>query len=752
MVLLALLACSSSSTPTVTPVPGKRPDVVIVTLDTTRADRLGAYGYAKARTETIDELARNGIRFSQAISPLPLTIPSHATMFTGLFPYHHGIRSNGDSVLRADLTTLAERFQQAGWATGASTSAFVTTRQWGFSQGFDAYYDELPDRTEQGDKNFWHTERPGDQVVNDALGWVASQSADKPRFLWVHLYDAHYPYVARAPYDKDMDPYDAEIAFLDDQVARLREAFAGRDVVWALIGDHGESLGEHHENTHGLWAYQATAHIPFILSGTGITPGVVTAPVSSADLTPTLLHAAGLPVPEGLDGKVQPGSVQVPYAESWQLAERFNLAPHRAIVDGNLKLIATPKPELYDVVADPGETTNLAAARPDDVKRLQAKLAALGAAPPGKGDAAIDADTLSQLAQLGYMGGGGEVVADPGSYPDPKDHVPFLQKLQEIEEAGRAKTPEEALAALDAAFVLKPDSFEIRMRRIQLLSRVRRTEEARDLLEDTTRMFPDRARVWSMTAVAALQEGRYEDAVVAARRVIEIDPADVSGPESLVEALFRTGRTEEALRQAEGLLVANPRAFGVAALLGQHWMRQQDFIKAETYLRKALEAPAPRRGARVQLAMLATAAGAQDDAITLLQAELRDFPGNLAARRMLARRFGDQQRWSEQVGVLGGLARALPDDAGLQRELAQAFFNLGKYLEARQALERGLLVAPDDADILLLHANLLAKEGKREEGLQVLARANAANEARVKAAGAAAGGKKAPGKAPGKKP
>lgn len=754
MLLSALLACSTAPPPAITPPATGKPDVVVITLDTTRADRVGAYGYGKAKTDTIDALAKQGIRFDMAISPLPLTIPSHASMFTGLLPFHHNIRSNGDNVLAEDFTTLAEHLKAAGYATAASTSAFVTTRQWGFAQGFDAYFDDLPEQNESGDRNFWHTERSGDLVVNDALGWAEGQSVDTPRFLWVHLYDAHFPYVARAPYDKQgMDAYDAEIAFVDDQIGRLVEAFAGRKVLWVLSGDHGESFGEHHEPTHGLWSYQSTQHVPFIVSGAGVTPGVVKEPVSTADLTPTVLRAVGLAVPEGLDGKPQPGSPQVPYAESWQLAERFQLAPHRAVVDGNLKLIATPRPELYDIVADPAETNDLAAARPDEVKRLQAMLEALGAEAPGAASA-MDAATIAQLSQLGYVSGGSTGVADALGYPDPKDHGAFLDVLAGLEQGGKDKTPEQVLAELDQAFRLRPESFEVRMRRIQVLGRMNRRDEARDLLDETARMFPDRARVWTMTAAGAMADGRFEDALSAARRAREIDANDPAAAEALVEALLRMKKAPEALAEGEKILAENARAYGVAALLGQHWFSEKQYEKAEVYLRQALSGPKPRRGARVQLALLANAAGVRADAVQLLELELRDFPGSVVAHRMLARMLGDEQRWGDQIPHLTFLARAFPAEVSAQLEVAQAFFNLREYVQARAALDRALDLDGANPDVLLLHANLLAREGRREEGLAVLKQANAANEARLRAAGQLpaagkdAGAKKRPGAQP----
>lgn len=747
LLIYLLAACSGGNAKLAeTPVvkAASPPDVVVVTLDTTRADRIGAYGYAGAKTDTIDKLANEGIRFENAYSPLPLTIPAHATMFTGLLPFHHHIRNNGDNVLAPELTTLAELLKKEGWATAASVSAFVTTRQWGFGQGFDAYFDTLP---EGEDRNYWHTERPADVVVDDALNWLASQPADKPVFLWVHLYDAHYPFELKGEYAttfKDR-PYDGEIAFVDDQIARLVSAFEGRNVLWSLIGDHGEGLGDHDEVSHGLYTYNATQHIPWIISGAGIPTGVVKEPVSSADHMPTLLKMLGLAIPDGLDGKPQPGSPTTPYAESYQLSDRFRLAPHRTVVDKNLKLIALPKPELYDLAADPGETKNLAAERPDDVARLQKILADMNAAPPSAKQASLDADTLSQLAALGYVTGGGDEGIDPLTLPDPKDYAALLAEVNKLERGPGNRTPEELLAKVDELIAMKPDAFELRMRKLPLLAKLGRAEEARAFAEETATVFPKRARVWVTLAAMSMRTGDYDQALAYARRGVEAEATEGAAHEAVVEALFRLGKPEEALVEAAAALKVDPKNYGVAALLGQHYLTQKDFINAEKNLRLAVMGPNPRRAARSQLALLAIAAGARADAYTLLEAEVKDYPGNTNARRLLSKLYGEDQRWLDQRDQLAFLARANPQDPVVLRSLAQCLFNLKEYEPARIALDEALLLAPDDPDVLLLHANLLAKEGLREEGMKVLARANAANEKRIKDAEAAA---KAAGKAP----
>ncbi len=740
MLLHLLFACSGGDTTISEPqvLSGPRPDVVVVTLDTTRADRLGAYGYEQAQTDAIDRLANQGIRFDNAYSPLPLTIPAHASMFTGLLPFHHHVRGNGDNVLGAEFTTLAEILRKEGWSTAASVAAFVTTRQWGFAQGFDAYFDSMPEGDDR-DRNYWHNERSGDLVVDDALNWLAGQPEDRPVFLWVHLYDAHHPFTPKGVYAESTKdrPYDGELAFVDDQVARLVTAFEGRNVLWSLIGDHGEALGEHDELSHGLFTYNATQHVPWILSGAGVRAGVVKEPVSSTDLMPTILRMLSLPVPEGLDGRPQPGGKGTPYAESYSLSDRFRLAPHRTVVDGTLKLVATPKPELYDLAADPGELQNLAGSRPADVARLTAMLDALGATPPSAKQAAMDADTLGQLAALGYVTGGGGDEIDPLTLPDAKDYPGLIAGVTALERGAEGVGPTELLARVESLLALKTDAFELRMRKLTLLARLERQEEARLFAEETAAMFPTRARVWLTLATLAMKDREIDQALLYARKAVEANPAEAAAREAVVEALFGLDRADEALAEGAAAMAADPKNYGVAAILGRHYLAKKDFTNAERYLRIAVAGPNPRRGARQQLAVLALAAGVRADAYNLLEAEVADFPGNQVARRFLSRMYAEDQRWLDQREHVAFLARANAGDPVVVRAFAQCLFNLDDYDGARAALDAALFLAPEDPDVMLLNANLLAKEGKREEGLEMLRAANAANTKRIEAQKAA---------------
>ena len=273
---------------------GAKPNVVLITLDTTRADRIGAYGYDAAATDNMDTLAEAGRRYQYAYSPLPLTIPSHASIFTGFYPPTIDLRNNGTGTLQDDSYTLTEHLRKHGYATVGSISAFVTSSDWGFQQGFEKFYDELPP-AKQGD--FWHNERPGKEVVDDLLEWLGSRESDQPVFAWAHFYDPHFPYDPPSSYANEVKgkPYDGELAYVDDQIGRLMSVLDPSNTVYVIVGDHGESLGKHGELTHGLYVYDDTQRVPFIISGPGVTPDVIDESVSIVDVSPTLLDVLGLP-------------------------------------------------------------------------------------------------------------------------------------------------------------------------------------------------------------------------------------------------------------------------------------------------------------------------------------------------------------------------------------------------------------------------------------------------------------------------
>jgi choline-sulfatase len=416
-------------------------NVIVITLDTTRADRLTPYGFMDASMPALERLAREGVVFDQATSVAPLTLPAHASLFTGLFPPAHGVRDNGDAALAASHTTLAEILRGQGFCTGAFVSSVVLDPDRGLAQGFGQYLG-VP---RPADGTAARGQRRGDEVIGDAIKWLDDAGAC-PLFLWAHLYDPHRPYEPPEPFRaRHFDPYVGEIAFADSQIGGLLDALEHRQLLERTLvlvaGDHGESLGEHGEEDHGIFVYESVLRVPLIIRLPRIGRDRQVAPrrigdvVRLVDVMPTVLDLLGIPEPP-MDGVSLLGRMrgtQGPldleaYAESMYPA-RFGWSPLKTLRDGRFKMIDAPRAELYDLERDPFETRNILEERRTLAQAMQRRLDFLAGPGAASADAVsateLPADARERLQALGYVGSAA-VVNEPrtGGRPDPKDCMP----------------------------------------------------------------------------------------------------------------------------------------------------------------------------------------------------------------------------------------------------------------------------------------------------------------------------------------
>ena len=408
--------------------------VILITLDTTRADRLPPYDGGVA-LPAIEQLARGGVVFDQAIAPAPLTLPSHSSLFTGRIPPEHGARVNG-LTLGGGFPTLAERLRDAGYRTAAFVGSIVLDGGRGLRRGFDVY-DEVNDGV-----GARRVRRPANEVVDAALGWLNARDAS-PFFMWVHLYDAHAPYALPEEPAEGFsgDPYSAAIAFMDSQIARLVQALEDRHeldrTAIVVTADHGESLGEHGERGHGIFVYESALRVPLIVRWPGIEPRRVADFVQLIDLAPTILALEGLEAPP-MDGanlapalRGRPAGGRTGYAESI-FPLQYGWSALRTVRDNRFKLIEAPRPELYDLQADPHELHNLYDTQPAAADRLQAKLRTFG--PVEREPAPAQAGPVrEQLASLGYVSPSRSPTptAPPAIWPDPKDMIGVYNDIVE---------------------------------------------------------------------------------------------------------------------------------------------------------------------------------------------------------------------------------------------------------------------------------------------------------------------------------
>jgi arylsulfatase A-like enzyme/Flp pilus assembly protein TadD len=576
--------------------------IVLITVDTLRADRVGAYGWRAARTPAIDALAARGVRFDRAYAAAPITLPSHASLLTGLYPPKHGARHNGMHV-RGDVPTLAALLQARGFATGAFVAAFPLDRRFGLARGFDVYSDALPRGTDGRPRN----ERPGSQVVDEALAWLNARPERQPFFLWVHLFEPHAPYEAdlgAGTARSQSDRYDDEIARADRQVARIVAAVEPRlaSTLLVVAGDHGEAFGEHGEISHSVFVYDTTLRVPLVVAGAATSPDasarseplVISVPVSLVDVTPTVLDLAGVPsiasdgvsLRAALEGR--PLGARTLYAESFAPLLDFGWSPLRSLRDGNTKYIAAPKPELYDVGKDPDEMHNLVGPRPDVARRLSGQIDRITPANLEARRPNVDRETHARLGSLGYVAQPSGSTGD--MRPDPKDRVEMASRIATVmsgELHGAAlRTALERLVAddprngqmqmrlgfvlleegdcraaephFDAAITAAVPSADPYLGLAECLRAAGRRRDARRALVEADRIEPGNPIVGANLGMLALEDGRSEDAIDRLSSALREAPDLHQARFALARAYGRAGRRAEGAREARELLARLP--------------------------------------------------------------------------------------------------------------------------------------------------------------------------------------------------
>jgi tetratricopeptide (TPR) repeat protein len=646
--------------------PRSRPSLLLVTLDTVRADHVGAYGYREATTPHLDALAARGTRFAAAQSASPLTAPSHATILTGLYPPIHGVRDNSRFRAAEGVPTLAERLRGAGFETAAFVGAFPLAAAFGFGRGFQQFDEGLRPSAAPGGI----AERPANEVADAAVDWLRARGGGR-FFAWVHFFDPHEPYAPPEEYRRRFaSPYDGEIAFADAQLGRLLETLrsGGRleDTLVLVLADHGEGLGDHGESTHGLLLYESTLRIPLVIAGPGVPAGrVVGSRVGTVDVLPTLMKLLGLEAPAGLPGRdLTPGLAgrslrdEPLFAESLYGRLNCGWAPLRGLTEGDWKLVEGGGKELFDLARDPEERDDRAGQEPERTARLEDALRrALSAMAPG-GDRAqparLSADQAERLRSLGYVaaGGGGGPLDAPG-LPDPRQKRQVFERLRRL--GGATET---ALGASLAEVV-----------------RIGDEEPGNPLAQD-------------VLAGLALRAGRLDLAARALARYLDLEPGRVEVRTRYGSLLRTLGRLEEAERELRRALAEGGEEEVVAGV-----------ALAETLL----------------------ARGRVEEADALLGAVLTREPRHRAALLARGRLRLRQGRSTEAAADLE--AAASGGDAEALLELAELHARRGEVEAQAAAAERVLASSPAHPWALALLGQARVAEGRGEEGEALLQQA-----------------------------
>jgi len=547
---LLLAACGGSGG-------GTGASVLLVSLDTTRADALGCYGNPRASTPHLDGLAAEGIRFARAYTVAPLTLPSHVAMHTGLYPPRSSVRSNGPHPLPAAAETLAEAAARAGLATGAFVSAAVLDPHFGLDQGFAAYDAELPRPQARPEE----AERPARETVAQASAWLEAH-AREPFFLWVHLFDPHAPYAPpRALLQGRLagEPYLAEVAAADAALGTLLETLehtgaAGHTTV-IVVGDHGEGLGQHAETTHGSYCYDSTLRVPLLLRAPGGPRGVVEERLASVvDVFPTVLETLGLAVPPGGDGRSLLGpddAARGLYFESYTGYLSFGWSPLAGWIQGTTKYLHSSEPELYDLARDPHEEHDLfdgAAA----VEPFRAAIDRVVSAPALRAEAGTaDAELLSQIRALGYADAAR--VEDelphplaPDDRPSPRRMAAEEERLQQAFQLVARKDCDQARPLLDALVAANPHNLFALDMKAHCLARAGDRDGAIAILQRVVGEKPLQPEFYQRLGKLLLEAGRAEDACAAFAGGLQRDASHLPSLEGLVQALEAAGRPDEA--------------------------------------------------------------------------------------------------------------------------------------------------------------------------------------------------------------
>ncbi len=679
LVLLSSLACQPKNADTGAAVPkSDAKNILFVTLDTTRADRIGCYGYAPAATPAIDGLAARGIRFARAYAQVPLTLPSHASMLTGKYPRELGVRDNGRGGLASQHLLLSEIAAKSGMRTAAFVAAFVLDSRFGLHRGFDLYDDEMD--VTSVDTQLLDQERRGNVVADRAIRWLEADR-DRPFFCWVHFYDPHHPYEPPAEYRKQHgDPYDGEIAFTDDQLARILDVLRrdGRldKTLVMIVGDHGESFGEHGEKGHTTFLYDTNLHVPFIVAGPGIRKGVTSnAVVEIVSVFKTVCDMMNWAAPEDLlSDSLAPALAgheidsTLSYGESHFAFNAHRWAEQRSVTSERWKYISSTKPELYDLKADPAETMNLITRHPDEARRLYEFLAKrYSEMKPGKSAAvAMDARAQRAIESLGYAGGAESVdtgVLTPG-LPDPKDMLPLVNALADARKHAAAG----------------------------------RFAEARALLLEPARLSPNSIEILSELASCEVNLGNIDEADKLLRRALAIDPAHSAAIMIMGDLLYNAGRFDEAARHFEAVAALEPGDAVSRYRLGLSLARMQRFDDAITALRDALAIFPTYEEAAAELLKLCTASGQASDAVAIFADIAKDRPADAKARLNHGVALLAIGKWREAAAELAEAVRLDPDLGVAYNKLGICHARAGEIEQAVRMFQKAATYAKSRAE------------------------------------------------------
>jgi tetratricopeptide (TPR) repeat protein len=668
-----LVGCAKDASPAE---PEKAPSIILISIDTLRADHLSCYGYEGIETPHLDALTKGGTLFSAVNSQVPLTFPSHVSLFTSTYPFFNGIEDNGE-ILRPNTITLATLLKLHGYRTGAVVGGFVMDRRFGLNRGFDMY-DSTFDLHGEPESHLADIKRLGADVVAAASRWLIANS-NTPFFLFLHFYDLHTPYNLPASYSARFGTgYDAELRYVDEQVGSLWSFLRQRNIfektLVILTADHGESLGEHGEDAHGYFIYQSTVWVPLIVhwpAGSASFPAKIVEPVRLMDVAPTILEFAGVPEPPEFQGHslmefLRSGASKTArdvYSESLYPHKRFGCSSLQALRTGRYKYIDAPKPELYDLATDPGETQNLYPQRPSLALAEKEKLASLRARfrrhhPLER--MTLDPGTIARLRSLGYVVGSSGDSQSAESGADPKD------RIGDFKDYGRAVD----------------------------LASSGRIDESNALLERLLTKHPELLEPRMSLASNDQQMGRHDQAARELQQVVKADPLNVKAHYDLGLSLFQMGKLDEATREFQAALTISPFYVPADDQLGSIALQKREYDEARALFEHVLALAPYDYNAHYNLGALGALQGQWEAGEQHLRVALGIDPLNPDAHDILGSLYLKKGELDKAIAEFMEVLRIRPKSASAHYNLGLVFQKQNKAADAAKEFRQALAIDP----------------------------------------------------------
>ncbi len=634
----------------------EKPNIIIFTLDTTRADHLPIYGYTKTDTPVLNELAQRGIVFDECITAVTLTLPSHSSIFTGMFPTYHGIHINGNNALSPKQITLAEEIKGKGYKTAAFIGAFVLDARWGLKQGFD-YYDDNFNLEKFKTIDLGRVQRPANEVIDSALKWLEKNKGNR-FFTWIHLYDPHTPYAPPEPYFSEYKDrgrvglYDGEISFMDSQIGRVIDWLKINDLnkktILILLGDHGEALGDHKEETHGYFIYDSTIRVPLII----VTPFKelqgerIKTQVRTVDIFPTVLDILNISYSNNIHGKtliplIFKNNEKDRYAYSESLAPKlqYNWGELYGLRTSKYKYIEAPRPEFYDLLKDPKELNNLIGRKKRIIKEFKDRLYEIikksGKGAPKPEIANLDKETMNKLATLGYVGditGEKSSLEENRRLPDPKDRIKIFNMISLASEYISERNYDKALEILEKVVEEDSKNPQVRLLLASAYLKEKKFDKAKYQLDYILKKDSGNLKALITLANLFYAESKYDDTKAVCKKILSIDKNYTQALGLMGRALFQQSKLDEAKEYFKRAVEVQPKLMLNRVELAKCFIKDKKYKKAKEQLEYVIERNPDYLEAHYNLALIYENLGDYEKAKTEYRKEIKYHPNFIPAR------------------------------------------------------------------------------------------------------------------------